>query len=263
MLRHRALAVAIAALVATRGRRRSRGRRATAARRQRLELRAERRAPAARRARPRHVREPLEQLAGALAAAEGQRLLHLRARLGSYHGSGLLGFYGVGDIPTSAGQLDAFVDRVRAASGAPEVDLVGHSQGGMMPRWYLKFRGGASEVPTLVGLSPSNHGTTLNGLFLLPGSDAFAASWPACRPGEGRLGVPAAAQRGRRHGRRRHLHGDPDPLRRGRHAVHVRLLSGPEVTNTLLQDQDPANGAEHVTIPYDPLALADTLAALQ
>jgi hypothetical protein len=40
------------------------------------------------------------------------------------------------------------------------------------------------------------------------------------------------------------------------------FLSGAEVTNILLQDQDPTSRAEHVTIPYDPLALADVLAAL-
>jgi pimeloyl-ACP methyl ester carboxylesterase len=46
---------------------------------------------------------------------------------------------GTGDIAASAGQLAAFVTRVRAATGAAKVDLVGHSQGGMMPRYYLKF----------------------------------------------------------------------------------------------------------------------------
>ena len=37
--------------------------------------------------------------------------------------------------------------------------MVGHSQGGMMPRYYIKFLGGAGKVDDLVGLSPSNHGT--------------------------------------------------------------------------------------------------------
>ncbi len=56
-----------------------------------------------------------------------------------------------------------------AATGAKKVDLVGHSQGGMMPRYYIKNLGGASKVDTLVGLAPSNHGTTLEGLFTLAG----------------------------------------------------------------------------------------------
>ncbi|MEU3777789.1 alpha/beta fold hydrolase [Streptomyces sp. NPDC032472] len=78
-------------------------------------------------------------------------------------------FNGLGPIDKSAGQLDAFVDRVLASTGAPEVDIVGHSQGGMMPNYYIKFLGGAAKVNALVGLAPDNHGTTLSGLTqLLP-----------------------------------------------------------------------------------------------
>lgn len=50
------------------------------------------------------------------------------------------------------------------ATGAAEVDLVGHSQGGMLPNYYLKFLGGAAKVGKLVALAPSNHGTTLDGI---------------------------------------------------------------------------------------------------
>ncbi len=42
--------------------------------------------------------------------------------------------HGLGPIDKSAEQLRDFVDKVLAATGAPEADLVGHSQGGMMPR---------------------------------------------------------------------------------------------------------------------------------
>src|SRR3954466_14638943 len=74
-----------------------------------------------------------------------------------------------GDIPTSAGQLARFVDAVLGATAARKVSIVGHSQGGMMPRWYLKFLGGASKVNALVGIAPDNHGTTLDALTqLLP-----------------------------------------------------------------------------------------------
>lgn len=97
---------------------------------------------------------------------------------------GVAFFHGLGPIDKSAEQLDAFVDKVLAATGAAEVDLVGHSQGGMMPRYYLKFLGGAAEVNALVGIAPSNHGTTLNGLTGLleyfPGAgDLLSTATPA------------------------------------------------------------------------------------
>ena len=31
----------------------------------------------------------------------------------------------------------------------------------MMPNYYIKFLGGAAKVNELIGLAPSNHGTTL------------------------------------------------------------------------------------------------------
>ncbi|MFE1441160.1 esterase/lipase family protein [Streptomyces sp. NPDC058739] len=78
-------------------------------------------------------------------------------------------FNGLGPIDKSAEQLSGFVDKVRSATGSAKVDLVGHSQGGMMPRYYLKFLGGASKVNALIGIAPSSHGTTLSGFTrLLP-----------------------------------------------------------------------------------------------
>src|SRR5512132_2153129 len=62
---------------------------------------------------------------------------------------------GTGDIAASAGQLERFVDAVLAATGARKVSMVGHSQGGMMPRYYVKLLGGTSKVDDLVGLAPS------------------------------------------------------------------------------------------------------------
>ena len=44
----------------------------------------------------------------------------------------------------------------------------------MMPRYYLKFLGGAAKVHTLVGLAPSNHGTDLDG---------HRSRWPPIFPG--------------------------------------------------------------------------------
>ncbi|KOY58472.1 MULTISPECIES: esterase/lipase family protein [unclassified Streptomyces] len=89
-------------------------------------------------------------------------------------------FNGLGPIDKSAGQLDVFVDKVLASTGAAKTDIVGHSQGGMMPNYYLKFLGGAPKVNALVGLAPDNHGTTLSGLTQLlpyfPGAEDLISS---------------------------------------------------------------------------------------
>ncbi|MCD9873187.1 esterase/lipase family protein [Streptomyces guryensis] len=78
-------------------------------------------------------------------------------------------------IPVSARQIAVYVDRVLKATGARQVDLVGHSQGGgLTPRWYLRFEGGTdpahpkrNKVHSLIGLAPSNHGATGSGIGTL------------------------------------------------------------------------------------------------
>ncbi len=186
---------------------------------------------------------------------------------GSYGGSGAIGVYGVGDIPASAGELDAFVDKVLAATGAAEVDLVGHSQGGMMPRYYLKNLGGAAEVHTLVGLSPSNHGTTLDGLFILsnffPGANQFTgALCPACEQQRAGSAFITALNSG----------GETVP---GVEYTVIQtlydqvvtpytsaFLSGSSVRNVLLQKQCILDLGDHLSMPYDHIAAADVLTAL-
>jgi triacylglycerol lipase len=81
------------------------------------------------------------------------------ARLGYCVSTFTYGNDETGPIAASAHQLATWVDRVLRRTGASRVSIVGHSEGGMMPRYYVKFLGGASKVAKLVALSPSNHGT--------------------------------------------------------------------------------------------------------
>ncbi|VFA97610.1 esterase/lipase family protein [Nocardia cyriacigeorgica] len=82
-------------------------------------------------------------------------------------GSVLPGVMGTGYIQDSAKQLAVFVDRVLAATGASEVDIVAHSQGGSMSNWYTKFDGGAAKVKNLITYGATHHGTSLDGIGAL------------------------------------------------------------------------------------------------
>ncbi|MFD5058824.1 esterase/lipase family protein [Streptomyces sp. NPDC058394] len=162
-------------------------------------------------------------------------------------------FNGLGPIDKSAGQLATFVDKVLAATGAPKADIVGHSQGGMMPNYYLKFLGGAAKVNALVGLAPDNHGTTLLGLTnLLPYFPGAEDLLNAHTPGlaDQMAGSPFITK----------LNAGGDTVPGVRYTViatrydevvtpyRTQYLDGPNVRNVLLQDLCPVDLSEHVAI---------------
>jgi triacylglycerol lipase len=66
---------------------------------------------------------------------------------------------GFGDITESARAFAGYVDQVRAATGAARVDLVTHSEGGLVSRWYVKFLGGADKVARYISLGSPQQGT--------------------------------------------------------------------------------------------------------
>ena len=68
-------------------------------------------------------------------------------------------FGGMTRMQDSARELKRFVAKVLRRTGARKVDLVGHSQGTLMPNYYLKFLGGAPHVRRYVSLAPLWHGT--------------------------------------------------------------------------------------------------------
>ncbi|MFB7736902.1 esterase/lipase family protein [Streptomyces sp. NPDC056112] len=177
-------------------------------------------------------------------------------------------FYGLGPIDKSAEQLSAFVDKVLAATGAAKADLVGHSQGGMMPRYYLKFLGGAAKVNALVGIAPDNHGTTLSGLTnLLPYFPGASDLLKAATPGLADQIAGSAFLTKLNEG------GDTVP---GVHYTVIatkydevvtpwrsQYLTGPDVRNVLLQDLCAVDLSEHVTIgTIDRIAFHEVANAL-
>lgn len=172
--------------------------------------------------------------------------------------------YGVAPIAQSAGELSGYVDKVLAATGASKVDLVGHSQGGMMPRYYLKNLGGAAKVSKLVGLSPSNHGTTVDGLAQLPGAAYLLGA--GMGPAVTDQIAGSAFLRDLNAGRETEPGVDYTVIQTSFDEVVTpytsAFLAGDNVTNILLQNQCPADYSEHLGITFDAVALGDVLNAL-
>jgi len=190
----------------------------------------------------------------------------LALNYGSSNGSGELGIDATGDIAHSAEELSTFVDSVLAATGAKKVDMVGHSQGGMMPRYYLRFLGGAAKVHTLVGLAPSNHGTTVNGLFTLgsffSGANAFFGFCVACEEQEAGSPFLTALNAGSETVKGIHYTVIESANDEVVTPYTSAFLSGRKVTNIKLQDQCSEDQGEHLSMPYDHIADADVLNAL-
>ncbi|HEY2768384.1 MAG TPA: alpha/beta fold hydrolase [Solirubrobacteraceae bacterium] len=177
---------------------------------------------------------------------------------------------GLNHIEHSAEELSSFVSHVLSKTGASKVDLVGHSQGGMMPNYYIHFLGGAPKVNVLVGLAPSNHGTTLSGVTTLLEVFPFASEFTT-----GLLelfGAPSLPEQEENSAFIKKLFGSGEPLASGvRYAVietnHDEVvtpythafLSGSGVTNITLQNQCPSDPVAHIGMFDDSPALQNVL----
>jgi triacylglycerol lipase len=157
---------------------------------------------------------------------------------------------GTQDIHASSLQLKAFIENfVLPDSGASKVDIVGHSQGGLMPRDYINHSGGNATVNELVGLSSSNHGTQNP---LAP----FSVGCVACRqqvynsdyiryvnsPTETKSPVDYTVIETRY-----------DDVVIPYTSAFLKADDGTQVTNVTLQDKCPGNVDDHLATPYDPV----------
>ena len=105
-------------------------------------------------------------------------------------------YWTLGKTASAARRLGEFVDRVRAETGAPHVDVIGHSMGGVVGRYYVTFGGGDGVVANLVTIGSPHSGTAVapvglgrptKELFL--GSSLMQRLAAARRPRETRLTV--------------------------------------------------------------------------
>ncbi|MHB1138167.1 MAG: esterase/lipase family protein, partial [Microthrixaceae bacterium] len=162
------------------------------------------------------------------------------------------------------------------ATGATEVDLVGHSEGTAMPQYYLKRLGGADEVRRYVAITPLYDGSTgwgvdrlIHGLEALPFGigdafrDGFETACGACRDAlhgstfnaelyaDGVTAVPGVEYTT--------ILSNIDeivtPWQSG-------LLDAPNATNHVLQDGCPQDRSEHLAAAVTPRAMGIMLNAL-
>ncbi|MEV6169137.1 alpha/beta fold hydrolase [Streptomyces sp. NPDC051954] len=189
----------------------------------------------------------------------------------NYGGQPGVPFKGSQHIPDSARDIARYVDRVLDATGARQVDLVGHSQGGgVLPRWYLRFEGGTNpanpaknKVRRFIGLAPSNHGAGASGLGNLSTAlglnstvslvlgQAYADQMPGSRvnttldrDGDTQPGVDYTTIVTRY-----------DEVVTPYHNQFLKAGPGATVRNILLQEICPQDLSEHISIAYDSNAL--------
>lgn len=178
-------------------------------------------------------------------------------------------FHGLGPIKESAKELSAFVDRVLESTGADKVDILGHSQGGMMPRYYLRFLGGAKKVCQHIALSPCNRGTTGVGMISL------ARQFPGAIELMEQLHTPACADQMEGSKLIKELNDGRETEPEVQYTVIATkydtvvtpytsafLKEGANVRNILLQDLYPTDMSDHGLIFSDPLAIREVIKIL-
>jgi pimeloyl-ACP methyl ester carboxylesterase len=183
---------------------------------------------------------------------------------------------GLVPMEQSSHQLAALVNKILAATGATKVDLVGHSEGTVMPQYYLKFLAGAAKVDKYVALAPLYHGTTLFGVSTL--ISMLEQAFPALATLIGQLLSPLCGSclefvAGSPF--LKHLYADgvyavpgvtyTTIMTRYDEAVvpyTSGMLNAPNATNIIVQDQCPIDYAEHDALAWDPVTAQDILNAL-
>jgi triacylglycerol lipase len=183
---------------------------------------------------------------------------------------------GLQAMEVSSHQLASFVDQVLASTGAPKVDLVGHSEGTVMPQYYLKVLGGAAKVKRYVAIAPLYHGTTLYGLSA--GINALDTYFPSVGAAIGSAvtnGCGSCQEFLKGSSFLTNLYSDGVFAVPGVTYTTIMTrydelvipytsgeLNSPDATNIVVQDQCALDFSEHATLAWDPVVGQDILNAL-
>ena len=168
----------------------------------------------------------------------------------------------------SAPQVGEFIDRVLAATGAEQVDLVGHSQGTLISGLVAKYER-PGRVGTVASIAPLWHGSSSTG------SAQVGTALASGDRGRAVAVAPALGQMAADSPTIGHLWSGGTPYAPGvrylnlvtRHEQVVRpytsgVVEGPQATNIIIQDGCEQNRAEHLAIAADPRTADFVLNAL-
>ncbi|MDV6278321.1 alpha/beta fold hydrolase [Rhodococcus erythropolis] len=177
------------------------------------------------------------------------------------------GKFGTDNIEKSAEHVAEYTHQILTSTGATQIDIVGHSQGGTLARQFMRFNGGTNQdnpeeniVHSLITLGATNHGTTVNGLA------ALVAGKPVVETLSSLVASPAAVEQlaGSSFIRRLNEAGDTDPgvIYTSIATKYDNVSTPPEATflnagpnsvvnNMFVQDFCPTNKADHKTMLSD------------
>jgi len=173
--------------------------------------------------------------------------------------------YATADAQTAAEYLVHAIRQMAGRSGH-QVQIIGYSQGAMLPRWALKFWPDTRAlVDDLVGFAPTNHGTVLADTTCSAQGSCSAASWQQRSSGLSTF-IDALNAGGETWPEPSYTtvysHYDEVATPNAGPGATSPLSGGANVRNVALQDVCPGNTAEHLVMPTDPVAFAVALDAL-
>lgn len=120
-------------------------------------------------ARAKVVKNPVVLAAGAFGPAVAYELLADRLRGQGYDVYIFVIANPLQSMVKSAPALADFVDDVLATTGATQVDMIAHSQSGLLARYYARYLGGVDKIHTLISMSGLQYGSALANVAPLVG----------------------------------------------------------------------------------------------
>jgi len=180
---------------------------------------------------------------------------------------------GLTRMQESARELKRFVARVLDRTGARKVDIVGHSEGSLMPNYYVRFLGGDRYVDDYVGVTPLWDGTDLAGLGTISqigqtlgiteiAIDTLAPVWES---GPQFLSGSKFMTKMNSGGGPAHPRVDYTMIMTKNDELVSPWQSGymDGANNLVVQDQCILDQSEHLSIIYDPITATDIWNALE